>query len=327
MKERTIRKRLIFPFVLAFIAVCIMGVSIITDYNIAKVKAHDIKVFEENLKYKETNTKSSMNFDLAQLKVIAMLYVPDLELSLPIYETRDEDENVASEKQKKAENNGVALWYKMDDYNLGKGTKSLLSSHNGLSARDLFTNLIKLNLKSNFYVKDLNGEVYAYEVSEIEKATPDATTVYRDEYINKDGKDYVVRKSNFERNDTINELINFNEYKGVDTKFNEIKKIDSYVTDESLDPLYLDPDEELMVLQTCIPIFVNSHRLLVTGKRVPYDGFEFKNYDTLKRSKIILGIWILALVLLFIKIIINILHNRKYKKILKKVVYDEAKIS
>ncbi len=314
---RKIRKRLIFPFILAFFALCLMGISIVTDYNIAKLKAKDIEVFEENLKYEDSNTDSNFDFDVAELKVIAMLYVPDLKLSLPIYKTRYDDEELSEQKQKKAENNGAALWYRMDDYNKGKGSKALLSSHNGLSTQDLFTNLIKLNLKSNFYIKDLSGDIFQYEVSEIEKATPDVTTVFRDVYVNKDGHDYVIRKNHYERNDTLNEMIDFKDYNGVDTNFSEIEKIDSFTSDERLDPLYLDPNEELMVLQTCIPIFVNSHRLLVTGKRVPYDGSDLKTYDTLKRNKIILIIWIIALIVLFIKIIVNVLNNRKYKKILK----------
>ena len=62
-RKRKIRKRLIFPFILMFFALCIMGVSIVTDYNIAKLKAKDIETFEENLKYKDSNTESSVNFD------------------------------------------------------------------------------------------------------------------------------------------------------------------------------------------------------------------------------------------------------------------------
>ena len=39
---------------------------------------------------------------------------------------------------------------------------------------------------------------------------------------------------------------------------------------EELSELQIEPDEDLVTLVTCTPYGINTHRLLVTGERVPY---------------------------------------------------------
>ena len=49
-------------------------------------------------------------------------------------------------------------------------------------------------------------------------------------------------------------------------KVNEIIEIKP----EELSELQIEPDEDLVTLVTCTPYGINTHRLLVTGERVPY---------------------------------------------------------
>lgn len=41
---------------------------------------------------------------------------------------------------------------------------------------------------------------------------------------------------------------------------------------EEVESLSIRPGEDLVTLVTCTPYGINSHRLLVTGRRIPYDG-------------------------------------------------------
>ncbi|ORJ90081.1 sortase [Streptococcus dysgalactiae subsp. equisimilis] len=42
------------------------------------------------------------------------------------------------------------------------------------------------------------------------------------------------------------------------------------ITPDRVDELYLVPDKDYVTLLTCTPYMINSHRLLVRGKRIPY---------------------------------------------------------
>ncbi|MGP6387873.1 class C sortase [Streptococcus dysgalactiae] len=42
------------------------------------------------------------------------------------------------------------------------------------------------------------------------------------------------------------------------------------ITPDRLDELYLVPDKDYVTLLTCTPYMINSHRLLIRGKRIPY---------------------------------------------------------
>ena len=92
----------------------------------------------------------------------------------------------------------------------GAGTHSVISAHRGLSERELFTNLPKLN-NGDLFLLEVLGETLAYEVISSEVVEPNETS--------------------------------------------SLKIID---------------DQDLVTLVTCTPYMINSHRLLVTGKRVPY---------------------------------------------------------
>ena len=58
------------------------------------------------------------------------------------------------------------------------------------------------------------------------------------------------------------------------------------------------PEESLMTLRTCTPTFINSHRLLVTGVEVDFEGEEMplSKYTISSYEKILIGISLFSLV-------------------------------
>lgn len=62
----------------------------------------------------------------------------------------------------------------------------------------------------------------------------------------------------------------------------EVQEIE-IVNPEDVDGISIRPGEDLLTLVTCTPYGINSHRLLVTGTRVPYNGemeVTSEGYDT-----------------------------------------------
>lgn len=95
----------------------------------------------------------------------------------------------------------------------------------------------------------------------------------------------------------------------------ETKVIDPYKK-ESVKEFFVRENQDMIVLMTCTPIFINSHRLLVFAKRVPYEEAKVKKVvtrDTFSVDRIFIFIVLLILLLIFIYILYQ-KHRRKIKK-------------
>lgn len=79
-----------------------------------------------------------------------------------------------------------------------------------------------------------------------------------------------------------------------------------------VDALKIDPDQDIATLITCTPYGVNSHRMYVHGKRIPYEKTEEKTL-TIEDGKawIVLYWWIPATIFLLILLIILLLYYLK----------------
>ncbi|MFZ1356231.1 MAG: class C sortase, partial [Lactococcus raffinolactis] len=81
-----------------------------------------------------------------------------------------------------------------------------------------------------------------------------------------------------------------------------------------------DADKDQTTLVTCVPIGINSHRLLVTGERVPFTPDMLKKVKAMQASKktnhlwLWLGLGILVL-FLFIYLFFAVKKLRKRKKL------------
>lgn len=310
-ETKTIKKKKIIPTIIYIIAFLMIGYVLRVDYQIYKNNQNAfVDIYEDKLK-EEDKDSSKLNFQTHDLEVLGVLYVPRIDLTLPIYNTRSENEMESVDKQARAENYGAALWYKLDDLNKGNGTRSLLSSHNGLSIGELFTSLPKLKMNDKFYIK-LKGveEPLAYQIFEMDKTLPNGSTIKRDT-LNGDGTvSRIIYDENTKKyqNALIKEHKDFEDNKNVILK-DEVEDIKSST--------YLDNNKELVTLQTCVPIFVNSHRLLVTGERVAYDGKILKQNSSLGLTQILFFVVIAIIILLIIKLIVDIVNNIRFRKIKK----------
>lgn len=138
--------------------------------------------------------------DFYEKHTIGILYIPSIQLSLPIFDGTEEA----------FLQNGAGLLEGTSYPTGGSDTHAVITGHRGLSNAKLFTDLPKLENGDQFYI-EINGEKLAYEIFEQATIEP---------------------------------------------------------TDTSL--LKIEPGKDLVTLMTCTPYMVNSHRLLITGKRVPY---------------------------------------------------------
>ncbi|MGG6797044.1 UNVERIFIED_CONTAM: class C sortase [Streptococcus canis] len=71
------------------------------------------------------------------------------------------------------------------------------------------------------------------------------------------------------------------------------------ITPDRLEELSIVPDEDYVTLLTCTPYMINSHRLLVRGKRIPYkESVEHKDQELGQQSQVkVYGFMILGPVL------------------------------
>lgn len=93
------------------------------------------------------------------------------------------------------------------------------------------------------------------------------------------------------------------------------------VKPEDYQGLKIEPNKDLVTLLTCTPYMINSHRLLVTGYRVPYTAEMTNKIDTankwhtLKQGIILIGVVLLLigqLFLLYRKIVMRKLSKKKF---------------
>ena len=93
--------------------------------------------------------------------------------------------------------------------------------------------------------------------------------------------------------------------------------------------LMIEDGQDLMTLVTCEPYGVNTHRLLVTGRRVPFDETKVENgFVTVEKHEKIVdpAVWVFAGFALFIVILVMITIVRKVldkKKAKKEVRHEE----
>lgn len=92
------------------------------------------------------------------------------------------------------------------------------------------------------------------------------------------------------------------------------------VLPEEVSSLKIEQGQDIVTLVTCTPYGVNSHRLLVTGKRVPYDGsLDDKGHVTTEQHQIMIdpAVCVFAGFILFI-VLVSIIRRRSRKKAAKK---------
>lgn len=292
------RKNTLTPFLMV-VAMLIAMIPIFKDLKLSYYKNESYKKFSENLNLKEEKKDSSkVSLKTFNLDILGVLYIPKVKLSMIIYDSKGVDEKESIEKMEMGESNGASLWYMLDNLDFKKNSRSLLSSHNGLSSKDLFTNLEDLSFNDKFYIKDKSGKIHAYKVFEIDKTKPNGEVVFKD--ILKDGNVLRYTKNKIYE-------INKKSYEGYKTIMNNEKSLN----EDILNPFYKIADKNLVTLQTCVPIFQNTHRLLVTGEEILYKGESLEYKNNFKKYLIIFIILLIILLFNLIKFVKYVIINKR----------------
>lgn len=95
------------------------------------------------------------------------------------------------------------------------------------------------------------------------------------------------------------------------------------VTIETVEPhetdvLKIEPGKDLVTLLTCTPYMINSHRLLVTGSRVPYTPEVKEKENQGLRNRLIIQIMMTALMVLLVILMIWLLYRLIHQYLLSK---------
>lgn len=101
-------------------------------------------------------------------------------------------------------------------------------------------------------------------------------------------------------------------------------KVDQILTVEPNDfePVLIQPGEDYATLLTCTPYMINSHRLLVRGKRIPYTApIAERNRSVKKRGQYWLWLLLAAIVVILI-LSYRVYRNRQAVKRLERQLED-----
>lgn len=135
-----------------------------------------IEDFEKMLNKNDSDTKNISHLDLneveAQNEIIGILYIPKIQIILPIYNNTSEY----------ALSNGTGILREYGKPYGKKGTHPILTSHAGLED-GLFTNLKDLKKGDHFYIRDDTGKFNKYTIFGTNTILPDDYSKF---VINKD---------------------------------------------------------------------------------------------------------------------------------------------
>lgn len=141
--------------------IILISIILFTGYTLYQTKVvevnkqqEQIDIFEKRIKLKD---KTPNNL---QEKMQGILYIPDINLNIAIYEGTSEEEI----------RNGVGIL--KGTLNPTNNQNVVLTSHNGDSKRDLFINLEKLTTTHYFYTKDKNNKIAKYKIVEKQVVEP-----------------------------------------------------------------------------------------------------------------------------------------------------------
>lgn len=242
--------------ILLILGLAILVYPVYSDYKLYVKQEEALQNFDnslnESLKTHQDSDGSVINVAAQENKVIAGLFIPSIDLKIPVYYGT---KSFALE-------NGVGLLENTEFPSTELGRHTVLTSHSGLSLSRLFTDLPKVKIGDKFYIKKEGGEVLAYKVVEKNVILP--TQV---EYIQ------------------------------------------------------VEPGRNLTTLITCVPLFINSHRLLVKGENIPYDGelVKMTEKDFLSHHKKYISTILLIIIsfLLILNIVKRIKYNRRLETFLE----------
>ena len=135
------------------------------------------------------------------------------------------------------------------------------------------------------------------------------------------GKEFFNRLTELEKNDIFEIRVLG------DTLYYKVSDIYTVLPNES-EKLKIVTGEDLCTLVTCTPYSVNTHRLLVRGKRIYPAEMSTEEKETLETKSYDYTIWIILIVcIIIIIIILSIFHYHRKKNIMMKRMLKKLKKS
>lgn len=176
MKKKNLANSFLKWFVRLGLVVVILF-TIAPVYKIRVYNANKHKIAIENFENKFKLNDSNKSNDIAKglLEVKGVLYVPEINVKLPIYDNVSENALV----------NGVG---EIDDF----GRNKVLTSHNGLADNVLLMNIKDLKLNDKFYVKDSKNQIKEYKVITNQAVSPTDEIEFLKKF---NDKDYVTLRT------------------------------------------------------------------------------------------------------------------------------------
>lgn len=102
---------------------------------------------------------------------------------------------------------------------------------------------------------------------------------------------------------------------GGETLAYKIYKIEVVKKDEAPDVIGIEEGKDLATMITCTPYGINTHRLIITGKRVPYNPKKKKAITPKRMSLREIAFTALPFVIVFILLVKYVLKKRKERKL------------
>lgn len=131
-----------------------------TRISARRAQESSISYFEDALNNPDVD---KTNLNLIDLKVIGVLYVPSIDVKLPVFEGTSEE----------AISSGCGVIPGTGDLRGAKGSDPVLTAHNGMSYSNLLMNLDKMQVGDEYYTKDDLNKIHKYVVTDIKVVEPE----------------------------------------------------------------------------------------------------------------------------------------------------------
>ena len=176
MKKKNLANSFLKWFVrLGLVMVILFTITPVYKIRVYNANKHKIAIENFENKFKLNDSNKSNDIAKGLLEVKGVLYVPEINVKLPIYDNVSENALV----------NGVG---EIDDF----GRNKVLTSHNGLADNVLLMNIKDLKLNDKFYVKDSKNQIKEYKVMTNQAVSPTDEIDFLKKF---NDKDYVTLRT------------------------------------------------------------------------------------------------------------------------------------
>lgn len=162
MSEK-IRKNIMRIILLLVIVYC-SYILYNTKIKSVQEQNRELLKLEQRIENKDNKNEVKTSVDLSEidLNIVGALYIPKINLRLPVYDSTVED----------AIRKGIGILETTGTLKPKNNQDIVLTTHNGDDKRDLFMNLNKLEVGDSFYTKDIDNNIVEYKVDDINKVLP-----------------------------------------------------------------------------------------------------------------------------------------------------------